>query len=110
MVSGINSNASMQQMQQMNQMRRGQGQGMHKGQGMGQLMQALPQDERQNLQQTLQSMDETQRKDVVSKLKELDVNNLSQDELMKQIQDILNPNSSVSQSASSLANNFLIYA
>ena len=104
MVSGINSNNSMQQMH------RGQGQGMHKSQGMGQLMQALPQDERQNLQQTLQSMDDTQRKDVVSKLKELDVNNLSQDELMKQIQDILNPNSSTSQTASSFANSFSVYA
>ncbi len=102
MVSGINSNASMQQMQQMNQ--------MHRGQGMGQFMQILPQDEKENLQQTLKSMDETQRKDVVSKLKELDVNNLSQDELMKQIQDILNPNSSTSQSASSLAHSFSIYA
>jgi len=36
-------------------------------------------------------MDESQRTDVVSKLKELDVANLSQDQLTSQIQDILNP-------------------
>ena len=54
-------------------------------------MQSLPQDFRSELQQTLESMDETQRKDVVSKLKELDISNLSQNDLMNQIQDILNP-------------------
>jgi len=109
MVSGINGSDAMQQMYQM---RRGQGNGgghgMGKGQGMGQLMQSLPQDFREDLRNTLQSMDETQRKDVVSQLKELDVANLSQDELTNQIQNILNPN----QSANSMASdyNFLIYA
>jgi len=112
MVSGINGSDAMQQMQQMHHMRQGQGngegQGMGKGHGMGQLMQSLPQDERENLQNTLKSMDETQRKDVVSQLKELDVANLSQDELTSQIQNILNPN----QSANSMASdyNFLTYA
>ena len=109
MVSGINGSDAMQQM---HHMRRGQGNGeghgMGKGQGMGQLMQALPQDERENLQNTLQSMDETQRKDTVSQLKELDVANLSQDELTSQIQNILNPN----QSANSMTSdyNFFAYA
>ena len=111
MVGGINNNGAMHQMHQMRQGQgAGAGQGMHKGQGMGQLMQSLPQEDRQNLQQTLQSMDETQRKDVVSQLKELDVANMSQDELTKQIQDIINPNSSTSQTTSSLTGSFSVYA
>ena len=85
MVNGVNGSGAMQQMQQLHQMRQGQ--------GLGQLMQSLPQDFRSNLQQTLESLDETQRKDIVSQLKELDVANLSQDELMNQIQNILNPSS-----------------
>jgi len=104
MISGINGSDAMQQMYQM---RRGQGNGeghgMGKGQGMGQLMQSLPQDERENLQNTLQSMDETQRKDTVSQLKKLDAANLSQDELTSKIQNILNP-------SSTSAYNFSIYA
>jgi len=111
MVSSINNNGAMQQMHQMRQGQgAGAGQGMHKGQGMGQLMQSLPQEDRQNLQQNLQSMDETQRKDVVSQLKELDVANMSQDDLTKQIQDIINPNSSASQTATSLISSFSTYA
>jgi len=109
MVSGVNGNGAMQQMQQMHHMGQAQGngggQGMGKGHGMGQLMQALPQDFRENLQNTLKSMDETQRKDIVSQLKELDVANLSQDELIAQIQNILNPAQSTSSNY-----NFLTYA
>ena len=109
MVSGISGNSAMQQTQQMHHMRQGQGsgggQGMGKGQGMGQLMQALPQDFREDLQNTLKSMDETQRKDIVSQLKELDVANLSQDELINQIQNILNPTQSTSSNY-----NFFTYA
>jgi len=103
MVNGVNGNGAMQQMHHMRQ-----AQGNGGGQGMGQLMQSLPQDERENLQNTLQSMDKTQRKDIVSQLKELDVANLSQDELINQIQNILNPN----QVANSMASdyNFFAYA
>jgi len=101
MVNGINQN-SMQQMQYMNQIQNRRGQGMGKGHGMGQLMQALPQDFREQLRNTLQSMDETQRKDIVSQLKELDVANMSQDELIAQIQNILNPTST--------ASNYSVYA
>ena len=109
MVSGVNGNGAMQQMHHMKQGQgSGGGQGMGKGQGMGQLMQALPQDFREDLQNTLKSMDETQKKDIVSQLKELDVANLSQDELINQIQNILNPN----QVANSMASdyNFFAYA
>ncbi len=101
MINSINN--SMQNMQT-----QAMGQGMHNGQGMrkglGQIMRALPQDFRSNLQQTLESLDETQRKDVVSQLKQLDVANMNQNELMKQVQNILNPTTSNS------AYNFSIYA
>jgi len=106
MVNGVNGNGAMQQMHHMRQAQgNGGGQGMGKGQGMGQLMQALPQDFREDLQNTLQSMDKTQRKDIVSQLKKLDVANLSQDELINQIQNILNPAQSTSSDY-----NFLTYA
>ena len=92
MVNGVNNNMAMMGMHQVNQ-GMGNGQGP-KGQGLGKLMQSLPDDFRTDLQQTLKSMDETKRKDIVSQLKELDVNNLSQDELINQIQNILNPSAS----------------
>ena len=107
MISSINGSSAMQQMQQLRDGQgphgNGQGQGMHKG--LGQMMQALPQDSRENLSNTLQSMDETQRKDVVSKLKELDVANLSQEDLMNQVNKILNP-----QTVAMTDANFSIYA
>ncbi len=107
MISSINGGSAMQQMQQLRNGQgphgNGQGQGMHKG--LGQMMQALPQDFRENLSNTLQSMDESQRKDVVSQLKELDVSNLSQEELMNQINNILNPQKTAATDA-----NFSIYA
>ena len=107
MISSINGGSAMQQMQQLRNGQgphgNGQGKGMHKG--LGQIMKALPQDFRENLSNTLQSMDESQRKDVVSQLKELDVSNLSQEELMNQINNILNPQKTAATDA-----NFSIYA
>ena len=107
MISNINGSNAMQQMQQLRNGQgphgHGQGQGMHKG--LGQIMQSLPQDSRENLSNTLQSMDESQRKDVVSKLKELDVANLSQEDLMNQVNKILNP-----KKVATTDSNFSIYA
>ena len=110
MISNINGSSAMQQMQQLRNGQgphNGQGQGMHKG--LGQMMQALPQDARESLSNTLQSMDETQRKDVVSQLKELDVANLSQQDLMNQVNNILNPQTTAT-TASTTDATFSVYA
>lgn len=85
---------STQQSQYMHQMRmhNGQGQGQGpKGNGMGQIMQSLPQDQRKEVSDLLQSMPEDERKDAVSQIKNLDTENLSQDELYQSLMDILNP-------------------
>ena len=66
------------------------------------LMKALPGNFKKELQHTLKSMDEHQRKNVISQLKQLDVNNLSQNQLLKEVQNILNPTTS--------AYNFSVYA
>jgi len=114
MVSNVNGSSAMQQMQQMQQLRNGQGPhgqggGNGMGKGMGQLMQSLSTDDQQSLQDSLKSMDESQRKDVVSQLKELDVANLSQDQLTSQIQDILNPQTQ-SDVVSATGSTFSTYA
>jgi hypothetical protein len=93
----VNSTSQMQQMQQMHQMRmrNGQGQGAH-GKGMGQIMQSLSQDQREEVSDLLQNLPQDDKKDIVSQIKDLDTQNLSQDELYQSIMDILNPNTSES--------------
>ncbi len=78
----------MQNMNQVQQMHQGQGQGPK---GMGKIMKALSPDQRQEVSQTLQSMNETDRKNAVEQLKQLDVSNLSNDQLYQSVMDILNP-------------------
>ena len=87
----VNATNQMQQMHQM-QMHKGQGQGG--GKGMGQVMQSLSEDQRQDISQMLQSIPQEDRKDIVSQIKSLDVSSMSQDDLYNSIKDILNPTSS----------------
>ncbi len=103
MINSINNSMQNMQTQAMGQAQgMHNGQGMGKGKGLGQIMRALPQDMREQVRNTLQSLDETQRKDMVSQLKQLDVANLSQDQLLQEVQNILNPTTS--------AYNFSVYA
>ena len=86
----VNSTQQSQYMHQM-RMQKGQGQGGHRGNGMGQVMQSLPQDQRQEVSNLLQNMPEEDRKNAVNEIKNLDTQNLTQDELYQSIMDILNP-------------------
>jgi len=91
----VNSMNQMRHMYQTNQSGAAQGMqgqgGGPKGKGMGQVMQALPQDQREEISQALQNIPQEDRKSVVDQIKQLDVNNLSSDELYNSIMDILNP-------------------
>ncbi|MRJ02060.1 MAG: hypothetical protein GXO19_04225 [Epsilonproteobacteria bacterium] len=80
-ISGIDATQQLHQYQH----QRGQGGGM----GMGKIMQSLPLEERQALQEELQSLSDDQRKEVVSQLRELDPTTMDQEELLKTINSVL---------------------
>ncbi len=68
-----------------------QGQGQQ-GQGgmMKEIMQQIPQEDRSSLREKMQSMSETERKDMMSQVNELDTANMSIDELTASLLDIFN--------------------
>jgi len=72
--------------------------------GFNELMKKLPQDLKKALQKHLNSLNNNQKQDILSKLKELNNKHLSENELIKYIQNILNP------AISNSAYNFSIYA
>ncbi len=73
----------------------GQMHGMGQGQGqngaMKEIMQQLPQEDRQAIREQMQSMDQTQRKDFMSQISELDTTNMSTQELSDTLLSMLSP-------------------
>ena len=70
--------------------------------GMGAVMQSLSTDQRKEISSMLQSLPQEDRKNVVDQIKQLDVNNLSQDELYNSIMDILNPQTQALESENTI--------
>ena len=73
------------------------GNGNENGNGkMKELMQSLPQEDRQALREQLQGMTQTEKKEMVDQLSQIDFANLSSDELTNAIEAFINPKPSSS--------------
>jgi hypothetical protein len=94
----------------MNQMQ-GMGQGKGAGGQMKEIMQQLPQEDRQALREQMQGMDQAQRKEMMGEISQLDTSNMSVEEISASILDLLDTSTNSEEEDSSLdSSSFSIYA
>jgi len=107
----INAMGSMQQMQ----MRKMDGTGMGQGNGGGnqqmrEIMQQLPQSDRDAIREQMQSLDLAQRPDMLSQISQLDRSSMSVEEITSSIMDIINPKQEEENSGGWTGSSFSMYA
>ncbi len=69
----------------------GMGQAQGQNSAMKEIMQQIPQEDRQAIREQMQSMDQTQRKEFMSQISELDTASMDTQELSSTLLDLLSP-------------------
>ncbi len=104
-INGMNTMNQISQMQQGGSMQKGNGNGMH---GMKNIMQNLTPDQRQEISQSMQNLSQTDRKNVMEQLKQIDASKLDNQQYFQALQDTIKE--AVQSSNQIAASGFNMYA
>ena len=104
----VNSSTMMQQQTQTKKMDGTSTQGNGMGRMMQETLSTMPEDVQKEIQALMQTMEPAERKNAMSQMNQLEISNLTVEDLSKAVLDIFNPTAAAAKS--SYPSSFSVYA